>query len=620
MNRIQVLSEDMANKIAAGEVIERPASVVKELVENALDAGAAEIEVEVTAGGRGLVRVSDNGSGMGRDDAILSLERHSTSKIRAPADLASITTMGFRGEALPSVAAVSRLTITTCEPGAETGTFVKVDAGRLVNVVEIGRAPGTTVEVKQLFRNVPARRKYLRSAEREMGEIARTIDTYALAHPGVYFSLMHNGKVVALMPKAERFADRVAAVFGRRLVEQMVPVAHDAAGFSIMGYVGKPALTRSNRAQQYYYVNGRPIWHTGISRAVEQGFKSLLMRGRHPVAVLFIDVDPAQVDPNVHPTKRQVRFRHEWDLKEVVAAAVAEALAGRDLAPTASMTEKNEPPISTDDTDQAAPSAPIGQEAPAADRTAFEKELADAAAKQFWTKRGPSAPASTELFRPDEEPAPEAAPEPVEAAEEKQPQESPEAPHGRLWLKYLAQLRNSYLLAEDDAGLVVIDQHAAHERVLYERIMAALGGRGRTSQRLLMPRTIEMTRREALVIEEHGGLFERMGFELRQFGPSTVLVEAMPTYMPDAEWDALFRDILDEVDANQKEYRRRPEETLVVAACKAAVKAHDVLAPDESAQLLRDLAACDRPYTCPHGRPTMIRMTEHDLEKEFKRR
>jgi len=247
MNRIQVLSEDMANKIAAGEVIERPASVVKELVENALDAGAGEIEVEVTAGGRGLVRVSDNGSGMGRDDAILSLERHSTSKIRAPADLASITTMGFRGEALPSIASVSRLTITTCERGAETGTFVKVDAGRLVNVVEIGRAPGTTVEVKQLFRNVPARRKYLRSAEREMGEIARTLDTYALAHPGVYFSLMHNGKVVALMPKAERFADRAAAVFGRQLVEQMVPVAYEGGGLTITGTVGKPSLQGSLR-------------------------------------------------------------------------------------------------------------------------------------------------------------------------------------------------------------------------------------------------------------------------------------------------------------------------------------------------------------------------------------
>jgi DNA mismatch repair protein MutL len=349
------------------------------------------------------------------------------------------------------------------------------------------------------------------------------------------------------------------------------------------------------------------------------------MRGRYPVAVVFVEVDPGQVDPNVHPTKRQVRFRNEWDLKEAVAAAVGEALGGRDLAPAASLPEKNEPPISTDSTDQREPAAPVEEKA-GAERSAFEKELGEGAARQFWSKGERPGAASAELFRREGEPTArvpekEFTAESAEGAEALEPaQEGVQAPRGRLWLKYLAQLRNSYLLAEDEAGLVVVDQHAAHERVLYERIMAALGGRGRTSQRLLMPRTVELTRKEALVIEEHAALFERMGFELRQFGPSTVLVEAMPTYMPDAEWDALFRDILDEVDANEKEYRRRPEETLIVAACKAAVKAHDVLADDESAQLLRDLAACERPYTCPHGRPTMIRMTEHDLEKEFKRR
>jgi DNA mismatch repair protein MutL len=636
MNRIRVLSEAMANQIAAGEVIERPASVVKELVENALDAGATQIEVEVAGGGRSLVRVSDDGTGMSRDDAILSIERHSTSKIHDRADLANITTMGFRGEALPSIAAVSRLTITTRERDAETGTFVKIDAGRLINVVEVGRAPGTTVEVKQLFRNVPARRKYLRSAEREMGEIARTVDTYALAHPGVYLSLMHDGKVVALMPKTEHFADRLAAVFGRQLVEQMVPVSHRARGFAVTGAIGKPSHTRSNRVQQYMYVNGRPIWHTGVSRAVEEGYRSLLMRGRYPVAVLFIEVDPAQVDPNVHPTKRQVRFRNEWDLKETVAEAVAEALAGADLAPAASASRRNEPQIGTDDTDQEAPAA-TQQDKPAietpVERSAFEQELAQSAAKQFWAKDAPKAPAPAELFGRPKAPRAEAAPMPVEAATGlartnapvesaavEMTKEQPRAPRAGLRLKYLAQLRDSYLLAEDDEGLVVIDQHAAHERVLYERITAAVAGRGRTSQRLLMPRTVELTRREALLIVEHLDLFARMGFELRQFGPSTVLVEAAPTYMPETEWDALFRDILDEVDADQKTYRQRPEETLITAACKAAVKAHDTLTGAESVRLLADLAACERPFTCPHGRPTMIRMTAHDLEKEFKRR
>jgi DNA mismatch repair protein MutL len=609
MNRIQVLSEAMANKIAAGEVVERPASVVKELVENALDAGATEIEVEVAGGGRSLVRVGDDGAGMSRDDAILSLERHSTSKIREPADLAHITTMGFRGEALPAIAAVSRLTITTCEREAESGTFVKADGGRLVNVVEVGRAPGTTVEVRQLFRNVPARRKYLRSAEREMGEIARTVDTYALAHPGVYFSLMHNGKVVALMPKADSLADRVAAVFGRQTLAQTVPVDHRAEGVSIRGVVGKPSLTRSNRAQQYYYVNGRPIWHTGLSRAVEVGFRSLLMRGRYPVAVLFVELDPALVDPNVHPTKREVRFRNEWGLREAVAAAVADALKAADLAPVVSVTQKDEEPT--------AERAEHAEAAP--ERTDFEQELASSSARQFWTKSGPAAPTTAELFDQDPEPNLVETTEPSQA-EREVPDERPAVHRGALRLRHLAQLRTAYLLAEDDDGLVVVDQHAAHERVLYERIMAALDGRGRTSQRLLVPRTIELTHRESLTVEEHLDLFQRMGFELRHFGPNTYLVEATPTYMPEAAWDEVFRDILDEVDANQKEYRQRPEQTIITAACKAAVKAHDSLTRDESVRLLADLAACERPFTCPHGRPTMIRMTEHDLEKEFKRR
>ncbi|MBN1918682.1 MAG: DNA mismatch repair endonuclease MutL [Verrucomicrobia bacterium] len=620
MNRIQVLSEDMANKIAAGEVIERPASVVKELVENALDAGATEIEIEVGGGGRTLVRVSDNGHGMNRDDAILSMERHSTSKIHTPGDLGHITTMGFRGEALPSIASVSRLTITTCERGAETGTFVKVDGGRLINVVEVGRAPGTTVEVKQIFRNVPARRKYLRSAEREMGEIARVVDTYALAYPGVYFSLMHNGKVVALMPKADTLKERVGAVFGRQTARQMLPVEYTDHAFTITGMVGKPELTRSNRAQQYYYVNGRPFWSTGVSRAVEVGFKSLLFRGRYPVAVLFVQVDPAEVDPNVHPTKREVRFHNDWDLREAIAAAVADALRGADLAPAMGMAGRNEPQIPTDGTDRKE-STTEDTESTATERTGFEEELARSSARQFWTKSGPLRPVSVGLF--ERQPSDLGSGEPNEETPEPETAEqAPEAPEParRRRLKYLAQLRSSYLLAEDDDGLVVIDQHAAHERVLYERIMAALDGKGRTSQRLLVPRTIELTKREALVIEDQLALFRKMGFEVRAFGPGTYLVEATPTYMPDAAWDEVFRDILDEVDANQKEYRERPEATLITAACKAAVKAHDTLTRDESVQLLADLAACERPFTCPHGRPTMLRLTEHDLEREFKRR
>ena len=638
MARIKLLSQQVINKIAAGEVIERPASVVKELIENSIDAQAASIVVELKEGGRKLIRVTDDGCGMDREDVALAFQSHSTSKLGDSDELFHISTMGFRGEALPSVAAVSRLTITTCERGAETGTFVKVDGGRLINVVEVGRAPGTTVEVKQLFRNVPARRKYLRSAEREMGEIARVVDTYALAYPGVYFSLMHNGKVVALMPKAESLAERVAAVFGRQTARQMLPVEHDGAGFTITGMVGKPELTRSTRAQQYYYVNGRPFWHTGVSRAVEVGFKSLLFRGRYPVAVLFVKVDPAEVDPNVHPTKREVRFRNDWDLREVIATAVADALRGADLAPSVAMAGRNEPQIPTDDTDSegkegittgGAESTETEEEGPVpVERTGFEEELAQSSAQQFWTKGGPVRPVSFGLFerqppdsesgKPDSESGkPDEAQPHADAAER-----GPEAPEPRRTgrLKYLAQLRSAYLLAEDDDGLVVIDQHAAHERVLYERIMAALDGRGRTSQRLLVPRTIELTKREALVIEEQLGLFRRMGFELRHFGPNTYLVEATPTYMPDAAWDEVFHDILDEVDANEKEYRERPEATLVTAACKAAVKAHDVLTRGESVQLLADLAACGQPYTCPHGRPTMLRLTEHDLEKEFKRR
>jgi DNA mismatch repair protein MutL len=585
MNRIKVLSDNVANKIAAGEVVENPASVVKELLENAIDAESTEIIVEVRSGGKSLISVADNGIGMSRDDAVLALERHSTSKIRSVADLERVSTLGFRGEAIPSVASVSRFSITTCERDALIGTFLKMDGGKLVNVVEVGRPPGTTVEVRNLFFNVPARRKYMRSAEREAAAICQLMDTYALACPHIYLRLVHNEREVLLAPKTDRMEQRLAKVLGKKTAEQLIPFDYEEKGVVVRGYVGHPSTTRSNRSGQMLYVNNRPVVSPPLYYSVLLAYKTLVPKGRYPLAVLFLDISPEFVDMNVHPTKKEVRFKNEWAVRDIVLRGISRALKEADLAPHFFSDQYEKPPEPS---------------------SKFEKVLAERQEDRFRL-----APASGETPKKAEA---------LPHAEFEKQVGLPFKMRQRTSLRFLSQLSDSYILAEEEKGLVVIDQHAAHERVLYEKIMTGLKSGSCPSQRLLIPSTVEVSSGEGFILRENSGLLNRMGFEIRPFGERTFIVEAVPPFFPVADPKTAVHDFLAAVEESKKEYDAEREKVLVRSACRSAVMARDRMSPEECEMLLSQLMSAEFPYTCPHGRPTMIKMSLKEIEKQFKRR
>ena len=602
MNRVKVLSEDTANKIAAGEVVEGPLSVVKELVENAIDASSSSIEIEIKSGGKSLVRVSDNGTGMGRDDAVLALERHATSKISGHEDLVHINTLGFRGEAIPSIASVSRFTISTCQQDQDAGTFVKIDGGKLINVLDIGRSPGTTVDVKNLFYNVPARRKYMRTVETETSNILRTVQNYAAAFPQIRFSVIHNDKVLLLAPAANTIEDRLATVFGKKFMDQMVRVESDQGPIKINGFVSKPSLTRSNRSSQMLFVNRRPVWSIAISHAVFTGYRTLLPKGRYPVFILFLEIDPAQIDVNVHPTKREIRFQNDWKIKDAVTRAIADALKQTELAPVVEFPQTD---------DSSAPSIEIPRP------TAFEKNLTASTEKAF--TYNPVQQRNLDIAQPVD-----AAPQPATAASRPVAEvkiQPPITADSRMRFNFLAQLKNSYILAEDSDGLVIIDQHAAHERVLYEQYSAMLkGSRFCESQRLLVAVTIELAPSESVILADNIDTLHRVGFDIRSFGKNTFIIDAAPAYLPADAISRTIENILSYTSENRGDYKADREKTIIRSACRAAVMVNDALTPEECAILLNNLARCEIPYTCPHGRPTAIRMPIDKLEKEFNRK
>jgi len=586
MNRIRVLSDNVANKIAAGEVIENPASVVKELIENAIDAESTEISVEARSGGKTFISISDNGTGMSRDDAVLALERHSTSKIRWVADLEKINTLGFRGEAIPSIASVSRFTVATCERDSLVGTFLKVDGGKLVNVVDIGRSSGTTVEVRDLFFNVPARRKYMRSAEREAAAIARLMDTYALASPHIYFRLVHNDRDVLVAPKTDSQQQRLTKVLGKKTAEQLIPFKYEEKGVIVRGCAGHPEATRSDRSGQVLYVNNRPVVSPPLSYALMLAYKTLVPKGRFPLAVLFVEISPEFVDMNVHPTKKEVRFKNEWEVRDIVLRGVSIALKESDLAPHFLSEQYERPPQPKSELEKA-----IARR--------MEKTFPAAPAPK---EAGPKKDAVTVLPQPDEQ------------------VELPLRTGRRNPLRFLSQLTDTYILAQDEEGLVVVDQHAAHERVLYEKVMAGLSKGDCQSQRLLIPTTIEVSSEESFLLRENEGLLGKIGFEIRPFGERTLIVEAVPSFFPTADTKTAVRDFLSQVRQSGKEYDSQREKIVVRSVCRSAVMAHHRLTAEECEGLLTRLMLAEFPYTCPHGRPTMVKMSLREIEKRFKRR
>jgi len=671
MNRIKLLSEQVANQIAAGEVVERPASVVKELVENSLDADAKKITVEIGAGGRSLVRVTDDGFGMSRDDALLCLERHATSKIIRAEDLASIATMGFRGEALPSIASVSRFTLTTREREGNSpeGTQIIIAGGKILEVKAAGSATGTSIEVRQLFFMLPARRKFLRTEETEAANIQHYLTLAALAFPEVAFTFVKDGRNVwqlaavksgaATSSRIEALRERLRALLGDEKLlsvnfsasleddgnpsapeeaeisfEAALPeksqIANRKSQIQVWGLIGSPGVSRATRDGQFIFVNRRPVENRGINYALIEGYHNSLMKGRYPVCCLFLEIDPAAVDVNIHPAKREVKFHREFEIRKFVAQAVHAALLAfhSEPAKTNFATEAQRAQSPKLQQSEIIPARPTAETYALPN---FPEKL----------KPSPTIPpqisstTQTPLkigFLPrrseaeTESPAVQSAPSAKSADASPTPisnlPTSAATPLLNVPLRLVGVVGRLYVLLESDRGLVLLDQHAAHERILYEQMLNRLEQNGVTpSQKLLLPETIELPPRDANFLREQLPALTRLGVGLSEFGERTFLLDALPPFVKVPDTRRFVFDLVDELRAAGREVNlaRLGEHTVAKTVCRHAVKANDPLGGAELENLVEDLRRCAMPYTCPHGRPTLIEMNYRELEKKFGR-
>jgi DNA mismatch repair protein MutL len=589
MSRIALLSEEVASQVAAGEVIERPASVVKELVENSLDAKAGRIEVMIRRGGSSLIRVVDDGIGMDRDDALLCLERHATSKIRTGKDLAAISTLGFRGEALPSIASVSRFRLATREHGALAGTEVAVNGGKIEYVRDGGDAPGTQIEVRSLFYNLPARRKFLRTEATESSHVEHQLHLQAIGHPGTGFVLVNDDRVAHQLPPAPNLLERIRDLRGAALAAELLEVPdEEIGGVRVRGFIGKPGVSRSTRAQQLVFINGRAVENPTVNHALREGYHTALMKGQFPLTFLFIDMDPAAVDVNVHPAKREVRFRDPGEVRDLLVERIRRAIEGGRARWSAAF--------------RPAEPLEIGGSGERAEIVAPRAEARTAEAV-----KAPEAGKEPDMLA-------EFSPAPVV----KTPSASAKT-NGEF--RILGVLGRLYVLMENADGLVLVDQHAAHERVLFEELRRRMETQGVPAQRLLMPITMQLAPRDSDWVAQNLDTLQKMGIGIEAFGPATWKIDALPQFLKSDDPAPLFREIIDELrQASAASSRMRlGEDVIATTVCRHAVKANDVLREAELVRLIEDLLRCELPYCCPHGRPTMIQISYGELEKKFGR-
>lgn len=637
MPRIHVLSDLLVNKIAAGEVIERPSSVVKELVENSLDAGASRIEIAIEDGGRKLIRVVDDGVGMDADDLAMCVQPHATSKIRSEDDLFGIHTMGFRGEALPSIGAVSQLRIVSRQPEADAGHEIRVVADRIEPVVAASGPVGTTVEIRQLFFNVPARQKFLRTPQTEIGHIVEQLARIALVHPAVEFRLTHNGRLSHHLRSAVGIRSRIADFYGKDLADSLLEIAREERGLKIEGFVAPPAESRSSSKWQYFFLNGRYIRDRFIGHAVREAYRGLIEPSRSPVAFLAFEIDPAAVDVNVHPTKVEVRWRDSNALYSQVLSALRDRFLNADLTPAFSADRTTagggEPATGEDSEETAQRRMAVRQSI--ADFFKREKpvvgpgRVGHSAGGGFASSGGfkspgdgssgggPTVPDFT--FRFTQEPlqaesadAGRLTPEPMRANTD----EVETLDQARIF-----QIHRSYLVAETADGITIIDQHALHERILYEELSEQFSRGPLEAQRLLLPETIDVMPDQMELMETHADSFKRLGFELSPFGPNVVGIHAVPSLLKPERVQDFLRDLLDQLasQSGPASTEQLTNDMLSMMACKAAVKAGDPLTPQEIQALIARRHLVSRSSNCPHGRPTSLRLSLKDLERQFKR-
>jgi len=604
MSRIRLLSETVASQVAAGEVVERPASVVKELVENSIDAGARQIDISIRRGGISLMRVIDDGSGMDRDDALLSLERHATSKIRSVSDLEAIGTLGFRGEALPSIASVSRFRLTTREPDAVAGTEIVVNGGKIDIVRDGGEAPGTQVEVRSLFYNVPARRKFLRAENTESRNIEHQLHLQAIGHAQVAFTFARDERVVFQLPATAKLTDRIRDLYGNKLLEQLIPLdGSNSSQIRISGLIGQAGLSRQTRAQQLVFVNGRAIESPVITSAVREGYHTALMKGQYPVTFLFLELDPGAVDVNVHPAKREVRFRDPNGIREAVAHCIQETL-GRGRA---EWQEKFRAPPAVAPQPAVDPSAGLRTSLTLRPQVVVPEE-SHRELPQFESGRGGSPNRPLTPVRPG----------PIEVNRPYQEAQ----PHSPQQFQIIGVLNKLYVLMENADGLVLVDQHAAHERILFEELRRRMEEQGVPAQKLLITQTFELPPRDADWIEQNMSILQKMGIGIESFGPNTFKIDSLPGFLNVTDGAQFMRKVIDDLKSasDRSSPLRLGEDMIAKSVCRHAVKANDPLRYLEVEKLIQDLLECDLPYCCPHGRPTMIQISNAELEKKFGRK
>ncbi|MFA5829039.1 MAG: DNA mismatch repair endonuclease MutL [Candidatus Gracilibacteria bacterium] len=630
MSKIQVLPDFLINQIAAGEVVERPASVVKELVENSLDAGATSVTVEVDGGGDTLLRITDNGYGMDQDDALLAFERHATSKISTQDDLVNIHTLGFRGEALASIASVSSMTLQTKKKGAMEGTIVICEGGEMKKLKPAGMPEGTQIEIKQLFFNTPARKKYLKNTVTEYNHIFNTITGLALAFPQVAFKLIHDEKIVLDLPATEDHFSRIRNLMGRTIADELIPVFYGHSQLHLEGFIGKPLIARANRNAQYLFVNNREVKSHVLSYSVKESYYSLLPKEKYPVFFLFYHLDPELVDVNVHPRKSEVRFRDEREIFRITSQACHKSLETHILAPQINSNgpvnyyqERSPQPLKMMDSGNSVVGSGngLGLRSPQLVQVAldFTKDFSAGLNNKTGFQNG------TGVLQNDN------AQENLPGSEMRKgavnEQNSTVGEHNELERAHseelipLGQLALSYILCQQGKALVIVDQHAAHERIRYTEILEDFAKQIRASQPLLTPLTFELSQKECAIIQENNEILEGLGFEIEPFGGNTFVLHSVPNFMVQEDIQKTLLGLIDDLGSQSQkgDFLKRKEKSLIYMACRSARKFGDVLSASEQKELVKKLMTLAFPYTCPHGRPTMVIMSEGELLKRFGR-
>ena len=628
MGKIKILSADVANKIAAGEVVERPASVIKELIENAVDAGSTSIRVEIRAGGKRLIHVSDNGSGMEREDALLALERHATSKVNRIEDLECIQTFGFRGEALASIASVSQFELLTRTADALEGTKVSVEGGVFRSVQESGCSPGTHMSINNLFYNVPARLKFLKTDTTEMNHVTNQVTWAALAHPNIHFSLTHNGRSILDVRACDSHLERVRLLYGKEFADNLIEFTEELPDLKIYGLLGKPEFTKPNREYQLFFLNQRPIRSRIIGAALTEALDAMVAKGRQPVALLFLTLEPETVDVNVHPAKIEVRFRNERTIYSGIVRILRNAVHKAKYIPK--IETPAEPTQSEEDAETRDTSIQQRISTPRHVPTARGQRATTPVAR---TQRTETPPVPTQEVGDGEQEteiidasAVQAPSTPTEIVVQPPQQEIPDGVNLSLLdfedVQLKTNLFKTYIVAEAGDKIFFIDQHVAAERVLYERFVNQMQAEGIPVQGLLLPVTLEATPQQLSILKVHGDIFNKLGFDLEEFGGNTILIRAIPSPLPTRVAAQTITDLLDKLPEAPHTEVQLPEaidNALITLACKSAVKAGDTLDTKEMINLIKELSEAKLPFNCPHSRPIIVEMGRDELERRFHR-